>query len=374
MANYFALLTNQGAAKLANAAALGIPLKLTAMAVGDGNGQAVTPNPAATKLVNEKRRAPLNALFADPLNASQLVAEQIIPETVGGWWVRELGLYDEAGTLIAVANCPETYKPLLSEGSGRTQVIRMVLIVSSTSAVELKIDPAVVLATRKYVDDMINAHYLAAGSQLPAKDIGPIWHEDYADWMTWQTFNKNGANYTGYASRLIGSLLLDTQPTPRAGYIKSGVQNLGITTYAALRAWAIHNGLMVAPGVWQAGAIQCADNADGTTFRVFDVRAQFFRAWDDGRGVDVGRSVLSSQESQNLSHYHDDPSAIGVDPGGIPTYKSRFAKVFNSGTTSDLWDRPTSGWNGTASGLRTTSDGGTESRPINTALLSVIKF
>lgn len=158
MANYFALLTNQGAAKLANAAALGIPLKLTTMAVGDGNGQAVTPNPAATKLVNEKRRAPLNALFADPLNASQLVAEQIIPETVGGWWIRELGLYDEAGTLIAIANCPDTYKPLLSEGSGRTQVIRMVLIVSSTSAVELKIDPAVVLATRQYVDEVMKAH------------------------------------------------------------------------------------------------------------------------------------------------------------------------------------------------------------------------
>ncbi|HHQ4773110.1 TPA: phage tail protein [Aeromonas veronii] len=158
MANFFAILTNAGAAKLANAAALGIPLKLTTMAVGDGNGQAVTPNPAATKLVNEKRRAPLNALFADPLNTSQLVAEQIIPETIGGWWIRELGLYDETGTLIAVANCPDTYKPLLSEGSGRTQVIRMVLIVSNTSAVELKIDPAVVLATRKYVDDLLADH------------------------------------------------------------------------------------------------------------------------------------------------------------------------------------------------------------------------
>ncbi|MGN5064546.1 phage tail protein [Aeromonas sp. 6P] len=158
MANFFAILTNAGAAKLANAVALGIPLKLTEMAVGDGNGQVVTPNPAATKLVNERRRAPLNALFADPLNASQLVSEQIIPESVGGWWIRELGVYDEAGTLIAMANCPDTYKPQLSEGSGRTQVIRMVLIVSDTSAVELKIDPAVVLATRKYIDDAMTVH------------------------------------------------------------------------------------------------------------------------------------------------------------------------------------------------------------------------
>lgn len=158
MANFFAILTNAGAAKLANATALGIPLKLTSMAVGDGNGQPVTPNPAATNLVNVKRTAPLNALFADPVNPSQLVAEQVIPESVGGWWIRELGLFDEDGVLIAIANCPDTYKPLLSEGSGRTQVIRIVLIVSDTSAVELKIDPSVVLATRKYVDDLMAAH------------------------------------------------------------------------------------------------------------------------------------------------------------------------------------------------------------------------
>lgn len=183
MANYFALLTNQGAAKLANAAALGIPLKLTTMAVGDGNGQAVTPNPAATKLVNEKRRAPLNALFADPLNASQLVAEQIIPETVGGWWIRELGLYDEAGTLIAVANCPDTYKPLLSEGSGRTQVIRMVLIVSSTSAVELKIDPAVVLATRQYVDEAITTLKTNMADNWPRRGMAKFQVKGVTAWQ-----------------------------------------------------------------------------------------------------------------------------------------------------------------------------------------------
>ncbi|WP_429124120.1 phage tail protein [Aeromonas allosaccharophila] len=155
---YFAIPTHAGQAKIANAIALGVPLKITQMAVGDGNGQPVTPNPAQTALVREQRRAPLNTLFQDPLNPAQLVAEQIIPETVGGWWIREVGLYDETGTLIAIANSPDTYKPQLSEGSGRTQTIRMVLIVSDTSAVELKIDPAVVLATRKYVDDVMKAH------------------------------------------------------------------------------------------------------------------------------------------------------------------------------------------------------------------------
>jgi len=155
---YFAIPTEAGQAKIANAIALGVPLKITHMAVGDGNGQPVTPNATQTALVRERRRAPINTLFQDPLNQSQIVAEQIIPENVGDWWIRELGIFSEDGTLVAVANCPDTYKPLLTSGAGRTQVIRMVLIVSDTSAVELKIDPAVVLATRKYVDDVMAAH------------------------------------------------------------------------------------------------------------------------------------------------------------------------------------------------------------------------
>lgn len=152
---YFALLTNQGAAKLANAAALGTKVDITSMAVGDGGGTLPTPDPAQTKLIGEKRRAQLNSLTIDAANGSQIIAEQIIPESEGGFWIREIGLYDADGVLIAVANCPETYKPQLQEGSGRTQTVRMILIVNSTSAVTLKIDPAVVLATRKYVDDSL---------------------------------------------------------------------------------------------------------------------------------------------------------------------------------------------------------------------------
>jgi hypothetical protein len=152
---YFALLTNQGAAKLANAAALGTKVDLKEMAVGDGGGTLPTPDPAQMKLIGEKRRAQLNSLSIDAANSSQIIAEQIIPESEGGFWIREIGLYDADGVLIAVANCAETYKPQLAEGSGRTQTVRMILIVNSTSAVTLKIDPSVVLATRKYVDDAV---------------------------------------------------------------------------------------------------------------------------------------------------------------------------------------------------------------------------
>ncbi|WGL97192.1 phage tail protein [Arsenophonus sp. aPb] len=152
---YFALLTEIGENLLAQATALGTKLELTHIAVGDGNGQLPIPDPKQTKLVAEKRRGAINTLFIDEKNKNQIVAEQIIPETDGGWWVREIGLFDKSANLIAVANCPETYKPQLSEGSARTQTIRMILIVSHTESVTVKIDPSVVLATREYVDKAI---------------------------------------------------------------------------------------------------------------------------------------------------------------------------------------------------------------------------
>ncbi|EEV8626241.1 TPA: phage tail protein [Escherichia coli] len=155
---FYTLLTDIGAAKLASAAALGVPLKITHMAVGDGGGVLPMPDSKQTALVNEKRRAALNMLYIDPQNSSQIIAEQVIPENEGGWWIREVGLFDESGALIAVGNCPESYKPQLAEGSGRTQTVRMVLITSSTDNITLKIDPAVVLATRHYVDQQIEIH------------------------------------------------------------------------------------------------------------------------------------------------------------------------------------------------------------------------
>ncbi|AQY65045.1 phage tail protein [Pseudomonas veronii] len=149
---FFAILTAVGEAKQANADALGVPWTFAQMGVGDANGTEPIPSRTQTKLINERRRAPLNQVKVDPKNASIIIAEQIIPESIGGWWIREIGLYDAAGDLVAIANCAPTFKPLLTQGSGRTQVIRINLIVSNTSNIELKIDPSVVLATREYVD------------------------------------------------------------------------------------------------------------------------------------------------------------------------------------------------------------------------------
>ncbi|WAI50264.1 phage tail protein [Pseudomonas triclosanedens] len=154
-ATYFVLLTSLGASRLATATATGTTLKLTHMGVGDGGGIVPVPEAGRTALVSEKRRAEISRLSVDPKNPQQIIVEQVIPEEIGGWWIREMGLYDESGALIAYANCAPTYKPMLVEGSGRSQTIRMILAVDSTGSVELKIDPSVVLATREYVDSAI---------------------------------------------------------------------------------------------------------------------------------------------------------------------------------------------------------------------------
>ncbi|EPK9868947.1 phage tail protein [Serratia marcescens] len=158
MNKYKAIITTAGAAKIAAASAGGTQLKIVSMAVGDGNGTLPTPNPAQTKLVNEKYRAALNGLTIDKALKNHILAEMIIPANVGGWWLREMGLYDEAGTLIAVSNMAESYKPKLEEGSGRTQTLRMILIVSSTEAIQVIAGGDTVLATKDFVADAIAAH------------------------------------------------------------------------------------------------------------------------------------------------------------------------------------------------------------------------
>lgn len=155
---YKAVLTKIGAAKIAAATAGGTKINLTQMAVGDGGGTLPTPDPAQTKLIAEKHRAALNKVIVDPKHKNYLVAELVVPPEIGGFWMRELGLYDEVGALIAVSNMAESYKPLLSEGSGRAQTLRMVVIVSDMDTVNLLIDSSTVLATQEYVDDKLLAH------------------------------------------------------------------------------------------------------------------------------------------------------------------------------------------------------------------------
>ncbi|EFA4593781.1 TPA: phage tail protein [Escherichia coli] len=358
---YYAILTNQGAARLANATMLGSKLNLTQMAVGDANGVLPTPDPAQTKLINQKRIAPLNLLSVDPNNQSQIIAEQIIPENEGGFWIREIGLYDDEGVLIAVANCPETYKPQLQEGSGRTQTIRMILVVTNTEAITLKIDPSVVLATRKYVDDEVLELRLYVDEQMRNHIAAQDPHTQYAQKHN-PTFTGEpkaptpaaGNNTTRIAttafvqaaitalingapatldtlkeiaaainndpkfSTTINNALAGKQPLDNTLTHLSGKDVAGLLTYLGLgEGSALPVGV---PVPWPSatpptGWLKCNGAAFSAeeypelakaypTNKLPDLRGEFIRGWDDGRGVDNGRGLLTLQDGAIVSHNH----------------------------------------------------------------------
>ena len=365
---YYAILTNQGAARLANATMLGSKLNLTQMAVGDANGVLPTPDPAQTKLINQKRIAPLNLLSVDPNNQSQIIAEQIIPENEGGFWIREIGLYDDEGVLIAVANCPETYKPQLQEGSGRTQTIRMILVVTNTEAITLKIDPSVVLATRKYVDDEVLELRLYVDDQMSKHIAAQDPHTQYAQKHN-PTFTGEpkaptpaaGNNTTRIAttefvqaaitalingapatldtlkeiaaainndpkfSTTINNALSGKQPLDETLTHLSGKDVAGLRAYLGLGEGAPAIGV---PFFWPSAAMPntVIDSWSSMVFLKFngakfsatdypvlakvfpslvlpEARGDFIRIWDDGRGADGGRELLSWQAATSLSQF-----------------------------------------------------------------------
>ncbi|UPT57727.1 phage tail protein [Dickeya zeae] len=252
---YFTILTHIGEAKLAQAISTGKPLEITQMGVGDGGGVLQAPDPTQTTLVNEKRRAAINSLSVDPDNPGQVIAEQVIPENEGGFWLREIGLYDAAGNLIAVANCPETYKPELKEGSGRIQTVRMILIVSRTDAITLKFDPTVAVATRRYADTLLAGHLAE-----------PNPHSQYL-----------------LISEFVGIPQPWPQATAPAGWLKCNGQSFDKSVYPRLAQ------------VYPSGVLP-------------DLRGEFIRGWDDGRGVDAGRVLLTKQGATHITGDN------GIDP------------------------------------------------------------
>ncbi|HCY3235178.1 TPA: phage tail protein [Escherichia coli] len=399
---YYAILTNQGAARLANATMLGSKLNLTQMAVGDANGVLPTPDPAQTKLINQKRIAPLNLLSVDPNNQSQIIAEQIIPENEGGFWIREIGLYDDEGVLIAVANCPETYKPQLQEGSGRTQTIHMILVVTNTEAITLKIDPSVVLATRKYVDDKVLELKLYVDDQMRNHIAAQDPHTQYAQKHN-PTFTGEpkaptpaaGNNTTRIAttafvqaaitalingapdtldtlkeiaaainndpkfSTTINNALAGKQPLDNTLTHLSGKDVAGLLTYLGLGEGAPAIGV---PFFWPSAAMPntVIDSWSSMVFLKFngakfsasdypvlakvfpslvlpEARGDFIRIWDDGRGADSGRALLSWQAATALSQFGGNyPEGSGhaiADYDGISAHQpgfSRFQYTSNS--------------------------------------------
>lgn len=428
-AKFYTLLTDIGAAKLASAAALGVPLKITQMAVGDGGGVLPTPSAQQTALVAEKRRASLNMLYIDPQNSSQIIAEQVIPETEGGWWIREVGLFDETGALIAVGNCPESYKPQLAEGSGRTQTVRMVLITSSTDNITLKIDPAVVLATRKYVDDKV-LELKVYVDDLMAKHIAandP--HTQYATKAS-PTFtgtpkaptaaagnNSTQLATTAFVQAAIAALVdsspgaLDTlnelakalgndpnfattMTNALAGKMDKSANGADIADISAfLNNLGLGAGSALPVGVpvpWPlasapTGWLKC----NGAAFtavqypklalaypalKLPDLRGEFIRGWDDGRGVNPSQSLLGWAAGMLEKHRHyvvsntDYEQTDEWDIGVIvkPTYVQ--GRGLDAGSPGSLIAAPTLHTKG-----RIGNTGGAETRPRSIAFNYIVR-
>lgn len=253
---FYTLLTNIGKAKLANATALGTTVQLTHIAVGDGNGAAITPIDTATVLTHEVWRAALNSIAVDPANVNWIIAEGYIPSNSGGFTVREVGLFDIDGDLIAIGSYPDTYKPTLASGSAKDLYIKVIIEVTNSSTVTLKIDPAVVLSTRSYVDSKVIEHeaktdphsqYLTAAkiNSAIAEDPGDTDKFGFLDSLTQTlrsvTFANLKANLKTYFDNLylpslspVGQIIFTTSKTVPIGYLKANGAAVSRTTYAAL--------------------------------------------------------------------------------------------------------------------------------------------
>lgn len=313
MADYYTLLTDAGIAYETACKAAGVPIKLAQISVGDGNGAVYNPDASAKALKREVWRGPLNALFQDEKNANWLMAEVTIPSDVGGWYVREAGLWTDTGILYAVVKYPESYKPVLAtSGSGKEFYIRSIFETSNAAIVTLLIDDTVVKATRAWVMD-----YLGKGTYSKGEIEGLI----------------------AKASALpVGVMVPFPLGNVPPGYLEVDNSLFKDTLYPDLAAYL-------------AKKFNVAGDAAGYT-RLPESRGEFFRGWDHGRGIDAGRALGSWQEDIFKSHYHR--LQYGNQAGGnfgSPGYAAQ-------GTL-------------TSAGLEAT--GGSETRPRNLAVMWCIK-
>ncbi|END6384054.1 phage tail protein, partial [Escherichia coli] len=374
----------------------------------------------------------LNLLSVDPNNQSQIIAEQIIPENEGGFWIREIGLYDDEGVLIAVANCPETYKPQLQEGSGRTQTIRMILVVTNTEAITLKIDPSVVLATRKYVDDEVLELRLYVDDQMRNHIAAQDPHTQYAQKHN-PTFTGEpkaptpaaGNNTTRIAttefvqaaitalingapatldtlkeiaaainndpkfSTTINNALSGKQPLDETLTHLSGKDVAGLLAYLGLgEGSALPVGV---PVPWPSatpptGWLKCNGAAFSAeeypelakaypTNKLPDLRGEFIRGWDDGRGIDAGRVLLSIQTGMLEKHRHIVVANDGYDTKDEWELATIFKKTYTQGrgldaanTGGSLIPSPTLHSRGSIG-----NTGGSETRPRNIAFNYIVR-
>lgn len=390
--------TNYGLAKLAQAEAQGTTINLPQMAVGDGGGNPVTPNENQSQLVRERYRANVNRVYQDPDNPTKFSAELVIPASVGGFSLREVGIFDSAGSLFVVGNLPDTYKPTSGEGAFSDTVVRVDFIVSNAQTVELIADPNVVIVTRQWIANNVTAKQIIPGGttgQVLTKETNEdgayVWKNpgvanvivdvleerqalaDGQTTVTWSVVSTRGLAVYIEGVRInkgpgadqwqdsasdpelsivlgkaypAGTQILGVQNNPAGAVPYPLVRdqnladvpdkaqartNLDIYSKAESRALVpagavMHFARNTAPSGWlkcNGAAVSRSayaelfavigtmfGNGDGfTTFNLPDLRGEFIRGWDDGRGVDGGRALGSSQDGALQSHTHTGSSA-----------------------------------------------------------------
>jgi phage-related tail fiber protein len=396
---YKSIHTLKGLNALARAESLRVPINLTHMAVGDGNGKATTPTETATGLVRERYRATINRLYPVPGDAKSFAAELVIPASVGGWTLREVGVFDSNGTLFAVGNLPDTYKPLAAEGAFSDVVVRVDFSVSNADVVTVQVDPGIAMASQLWVTTHITAAQIIPGGTV-TQVLGKASNAD-GDYK-WQDLGKINVTVDTIAERqtlAAGQTTVDLTVTTTYGlavYIEglrkdkgSGADDwqpdaqlptrlkLGKSYPVGTRITLVNNepaGSAAAPAErdnnlsdltdkakardnldvysrteirekLKPGAIEwyATDKAppgllkangaavsrvayaelfaairtiwgagDGfSTFNLPDLRGEFFRGWDDGRGLDGGRTFGSVQAYAVQSHSHAGSAADG---------------------------------------------------------------
>lgn len=443
---YATIHTNYGLQRLAQAEATGVPINLIEMAVGDGNGNETTPSPTQTNLVRERFRATINRVYQNASDPLRFTAELVIPASVGGFTLREVGVFDSSGSLFVVGNLPATYKPQSDEGAYADTVVRVDFLVSNASTITLQIDPNVVVVTQQWISNNVTA-----GTIIPGGTTGQVltkqsnadgdvhWTDPTAALVVVDTVAEKqtlAANQTivdltetityGLAVYIEGIRLPrgsgaeEWQPDPTittrvilgksypAGTIFQGVNNepagsapaplernknlsdvadagtaranIDVFSKAETRQMA-PAGLVAAfartsaPTGWlkaNGAAVSRTAYADlfaaiGTrfgagdgvnTFNLPEMRGEFIRGLDDGRGVDTGRTLGTAQADMLASHSHQ-----------LANYKpvnANIVKPIEGGAELSTV--------GLGTAVSTNSTGGAETRPRNVALLYCIKF
>lgn len=284
----YSLPTNIGAAKLAYALANNLTVQISHMAIGDGAGAVVNPTAAATKLTREVHRAQLNQLYQHPDNPNWLVAELVIPAEVGGWTIREIGLYDVDGDLIFVGNHAEQYKPIQSQGSDETKTIRMVVLVSDVAAVTLKTDPTTVMATVKLVNDTMAAHTSAADPHAQYAPRGKV---------TALSANTNLAKVAHE-----GLLLLDATAGARTFTLPAASAVLGVVEFVLRRTDTTSNALVIAASGADKIMLDTTAEAAGQATTELLFAGDYLRLRSDGAGKwwCVGQAQLPGSIASGL--------------------------------------------------------------------------